>query len=285
MKVKEALHGIAKELAAHSIEDAHLEAEVILMYFLGLTRAKLFVALEDELLPGGTEALEQIVERRIAHEPLAYIIGYREFFGRDFYVAHGVLIPRPETELLVEEALGFIAQHFPQRDPIIVEIGTGSGVIAISLALEMPKAKIYATDISSRALEVAAYNCEQHGVGIQLLEGDLLAPVPEPVDIIIANLPYVRDEEIGGLADEIKVYEPIVALSGGPDGLDKMRQLLSDVAESGERLRPGGLILLEVSPAQGEALAAWAQDMLPAAAVELVPDLSGMVRALKVVMA
>jgi release factor glutamine methyltransferase len=285
VKVKEALHGIAKELAAHSIEDAHLEAELILMYFLGLTRAKLFVALEDELLPGGIEALEQIVERRIAHEPLAYIIGYREFFGRDFYVAPGVLIPRPETELLVEEALGFIAQHFPQLDPIIAEIGTGSGVIAISLALEMPKARIYATDISSRALEVAAYNCEQHGVGIELLEGDLLAPVPEPVDIIIANLPYVRDEEIGGLADEIKVYEPIVALSGGPDGLDKMRQLLSDVAESRERLRPGGLILLEVSPAQGEALAAWAQDVLLAATVELVPDLSGMVRALKVVTA
>jgi release factor glutamine methyltransferase len=285
VKVKDALHTIARELAAHSIEDAHLEAETILMYFLGLTRARLFVALEDELLPGGIEELEQIVQRRIAHEPLAYIIGYREFFGRDFYVAHGVLIPRPETELLVEEALGFIAQHSPRRDPVIAEIGTGSGVIAISLALETPKAKIYATDISSRALEVAAYNCEQHGVGIELLEGDLLAPVPEPVDIIIANLPYVTDEEIEGLADEIKVYEPIVALSGGPDGLDKMRQLLCDVAESAGRLRSGGLILLEVSPAQGEALAAWAQDVLPAATVELVTDLSGMVRALKVVTA
>jgi len=283
VKVKEALHGIAKELAAHSIEDAHLEAEIILMHFLGLTRARLFVALEDELLPGGIEALEQIVERRIAHEPLAYIIGYREFFGRDFYVAPGVLIPRPETELLVEEALGFIAQRFPQRDPIIAEIGTGSGVIAISLALEMPRARIYATDISSRALEIAAFNCEQHGVGIELLEGDLLAPVPEPVDIVIANLPYVRDEEIEGLADEIKVYEPIVALSGGPDGLDKMRQLLSDVSGSSERLRPGSLILLEIGPAQGEALAAWTQDVLPTATIELVPDLSGMVRALKVI--
>lgn len=283
MKIKDSLHDIARELAAHSIEDAHLEAELILMHFLGLNRSGLYVSLEDEMLPGGAGPIGQMVQRRIAREPLAYIIGRREFYGRDFHVAPGVLIPRPETELLVEQALAFVALHFPKRDPVIAEVGTGSGVIAISLALEMPSAKIYATDISSRALEVAAYNCEQHGVDIALLGGDLLDPVPEPVDIVIANLPYVRDDELDKLNCEIRLHEPMVALAGGADGLDRIKRLLAGIAESKGSVRPGGLILLEISPAQGETLAVWAQGVLPAAKIELVQDLSGMVRAIKII--
>jgi len=283
VKIKDSLHDIARELAAHSIEDAHLEAELIFMHFFGLNRSGLYVSLEDEMLPGGARSIEQMVQRRIAREPLAYIIGRREFYGRDFHVAPGVLIPRPETEILVEEALAFVARHFPKRDPVIAEVGTGSGVIAISLALEMPQSRIYATDISSRALEVAAYNCEQHSVDIALLEGDLLAPVPEPVDIVIANLPYVRDDELDKLSDEIRLHEPMVALAGGSDGLDRIKRLLVDIADSEARIHRGGLILLEVSPAQGEALAAFAAELFPAADVGLLTDPSGMVRAVGII--
>jgi release factor glutamine methyltransferase len=240
--------------------------------------------LEDELLPGGAAALERLVERRIAHEPLAYITGHREFFGRDFHVAPGVLIPRPETEILVEETLEFVKHRFPDRDPIVAEVGTGSGAIAISLASELPEARIYATDISPRALEIAAFNCERHGVRVQFLEGDLLSPIPEPVNIIIANLPYVRDEEIGELSDEVKVYEPTIALAGGPEGLDQLRRLLSEVSRSGEKLHRDGMLLLEISPAQGEALSAFARGLFPSADIELIPDLSGLVRALKLLL-
>ena len=284
MILKQVLHDIVQTLAAHDIEDARLEAEVLLMHFFGVNRARLYARLELEMLPGGEAALEKLVERRIAREPLAYITGHREFFGRDFHVAPGVLIPRAETEILVEKTLNFVKHRFSGRDPVIAEVGTGSGAIAISLALELPEAVIYATDISARALEIAAFNCERYHVGIRLLEGDLLAPVPEPVDIIIANLPYVRDGEMGELQDEIKKYEPVVALSGGPDGLDKLRCLLSYVAESGGKLRSGGLILLEIGPAQGEVLALFAAELFPSAEIDLIPDLSGMDRVLRIVL-
>lgn len=284
MIVKQALHDITQALAAHNIEDARLEAEVLLMHFLGIDRAGLYARLENELLPGGGEALEKLVERRIAREPLAYIIGHREFYGRDFNVAPGVLIPRPETELLVEETLEFAMHRFPDKYPVIAEVGTGSGCVAISVALEIPGAAVYATDISPRALEIAAYNCEMHKAEVRLLLGDLLDPVPETVDVVIANLPYVRDEEIEGLSDEIRAHEPMLALAGGPDGMDNQRRLLEQIAASGGKLSPGGLILLEVGPAQGRVLASFSCDLFPSAEIDLIPDISGMPRALRIVL-
>ena len=307
MTVKEALHQAAKTLAAHAIEDAPLEAELLLMHLLGIERAHLYTGLEEELSPGDATALAQQLKRRLTHEPLPYIIGHREFFGQDFHVAPGVLIPRAESELLVEEALDFVNRHFPENfelpekfkktvvppeptdeksatpetgeKPIIAEIGTGSGAIAISLALLLPRARVYATDISPHALEIAAINCERHKVRVHLLEGDLLAPLPEPVDIIIANLPYIRDEELKELSAEIRMYEPVVALAGGRDGLDKICQLLVNAPE---KLRPGGIILLEIGLGQGPALASWAKGLFPGAGITLVQDLSGMARVIKV---
>ena len=288
MSIKEALHQASKTLVAHAIEDAPLEAELLLMHLLGIDRAKLYARLDEELSPYEEHALAQFVNRRLSHEPIAYIIGHREFFGHDFHVAPGVLIPRAESELLVEQALEQIEPtgeklSTPEKGEKIAEIGTGSGAIAISLALLLPKAKIYATDISPRALEVAGANLEKHGVQdrVHLLQGDLLDPLPEPVDIIIANLPYIRDEELNELSAEIRTYEPIVALHGGRDGLDKVRQLL---CRAGEKLRPGGLILLEIGPGQGPALTAWAKDLFPGARVELVNDLSGRERVLRVIL-
>ena len=291
MSIKEALHQASKTLAAHAIEDAPLEAELLLMHLLGIDRAKLYARLDEELSPDEEHALAQFVNRRLSHEPIAYIIGHREFFGHDFHVAPGVLIPRAESELLVEQALEQIepmgeklsTPEKGEKIEKIAEIGTGSGAIAISLALLLPKAKIYATDISPRALEIAGVNLEKHGVQdrVHLLQGDLLDPLPEPVDIIIANLPYIRDEELNELSAEIRMYEPIVALHGGRDGLDRMRKLLVD---ANEKLRPGGLILLEIGPGQGPAVTAWAKDLFPGARVELVNDLSGRERVLRVIL-
>ena len=281
MTIGEALHKASKTLAAHLFEEASLEAEILLMHVLGIDRAKLYAVLGEELSEGDAEVLAQLVNRRLTNEPVAYIVGHREFFGYDFHVAPGVLIPRPESELLVEETLDFVRGYFPEEDPIVAEIGTGSGAIAISLALLLPKAEIYATDISASALEIARVNCERHGVQdrVHLLEGDVLAPLPEPVDIIIANLPYIGDEELDELGDEIRMFEPLEALAGGGDGLDKVRQLLVKV---GEKLRPEGLVLLEIGYVQRGAAASLRLLLPPAASVELVKDLGGRERVLKI---
>ena len=281
MIIGEALHKASKTLAADSFEEASLEAEILLMHVLGIDRAKLYAVLGEELSEGDAEVLAQLVNRRLTNEPVAYIVGHREFFGYDFHVASGVLIPRPESELLVEETLDFVRGYFPEEDPIVAEIGTGSGAIAISLALILPKAEIYATDISASALEIARVNCERHGVQdrVHLLEGDVLAPLPEPVDIIIANLPYIGDEELDELGDEIRMFEPLEALAGGGDGLDKVRQLLVKVDE---KLRPEGLVLLEIGYVQRGAAASLRLLLPPAASVELVKDLGGRERVLKI---
>lgn len=281
MTIDEALHKASKTLAAHLFEEASLEAEILLMHVLSVDRAKFYTLLGEELSEGDAEVLAQLVNRRLTNEPVAYIVGHREFFGYDFYVASGVLIPRPESELLVEETLDFVRGHFPEEDPIIAEIGTGSGAIAISLALLLPKAKIYATDISASALEIARVNCERHRVQdrVHLLEGDVLAPLPEPMDIIIANLPYIGDAELNELDDEIKMFEPLEALAGGGDGLDRVRQLLVKV---GEKLRPEGLILLEIGYVQRGAAASLRLLLPPVASVELVKDLGGRERVLKI---
>jgi len=307
--IKKARHQASQTLAAHAIDDALLEAELLLMHLLGVDRAHLYVRLEDELLPDDEHALDRLIDRRLSREPMSYITGHREFFGQDFHVAPGVLIPRAESELLVEEALDLVERHRPdslhcsqgfegvetsgeelpaghklatlEKFQKIADIGTGCGAIAISLALRLPWATVYATDISPRALEIAAINCERHRVQVHLLEGDLLDPLPEPVDIIIANLPYVRDEELGELGAEIRIYEPRVALAGGRDGLDKVRQLLADAPQ---KLRPGGVILLEIAPPQGPALTSWVKGLFPEAWIELLADLGGAARVLKVVL-
>ena len=279
MIVKQALRRTAKILSAHSIEDASLEAEVMLMHVLGVDRVGLYLRLDDVISIDSEKAIGQVIERRLEHEPLAYITGSREFFGSDFHVAPGALIPRPETESLVEATIELVSSRFPAGDPVIADVGTGSGAIAVSLALRLPQARIYAIDISPRALEVASINCRRHNVGVQLLEGDLLDPLPEPADIIVANLPYVRDDEMGGLSAEIRLHEPSIALSGGRDGLDAVRRL---IAGAPARLRPGGAVLLEIAPAQVQALTEWVEINLPGAGVSPFFDLSGMTRFVEV---
>lgn len=280
MTIKETLKQASQALASCSIEDALLEAEVLMMHVLDIDRARLYVRLEDELSPRDEEAYSQLLIRRLSHEPIFYIIGHREFFGHDFFVAPGALIPRAESELLVERALDF-ATDLSGQDPIIADIGTGCGAIAISLCLLLPQARVYATDISPQALQIARVNCLRHGVEerVHLLEGDLLEPLPEEVHIIIANLPYIKDGELEGLSAEIRFFEPIEALSGGPDGLDKVRQLL---AEAGGKLRPGGVLLVEIGASQARAAASVARGLFPLAGVDVARDLGGRDRVLSV---
>jgi release factor glutamine methyltransferase len=272
LTLKQALSRARDILAENSIEDAPLECELLLRHALNLSRTQLYLDLDHELHPKQEEAFWQLIKRRLDGEPTAYITGHREFYGLDFYVDRRVLIPRPESELLVETALG-LAQNHPLST--IAEVGTGCGAIAISLALSLPEAKIYATDISAAALEVALVNCQKHGVvdRVHLLHGNMLDPLPEPVDLIIANLPYVKQSELARMGSAR--FEPRLALDGGLDGTKRIHQLCRQV---GGKLQPGGFLLLEIGQGQRRAVTAFLHTLFPTGKIEVVPDLSGIDR-------
>jgi len=270
--VKEALGQAREVLAANNIEDASLESELLLRHALGVDRVQLYLAFDDEFGAEKEAVFRKLIGRCLNGEPTAYIVRHREFYGLDFHVDARVLIPRPESELLVEKALE-LAQS--RGIATIAEIGTGCGAIAISLAVKLPQIKVYATDISGPALEVASFNCRKHGVAgkISLLQGNLLEPLYESVDLIIANLPYVRELEIsrGGLAN----FEPELALSGGSDGLEKIRQLCQ---QAGSKLNPEGGLLLEIGQGQETPVTTYLRSLFPSAAIAVSPDLSGIER-------
>jgi len=274
--VREALRWGEQALAPSALDTPRLDAEILLAYALGITRAQLHVHSQSQLSSTELAHYHRLIERRARSEPVAYIVGQKEFYGLDLFVDNRVLIPRPETELLVEKAI-----EISQRRAVVADIGTGSGAIAVSLAVHLPQALVYATDASSGALEVAARNCRRHRVEdrVHLLQGHLLEPLPEPVDLIVANLPYVSQAELAQLPPEINCYEPREALNGGLDGLDHIRRLL---AQAGEHIRPGGVVLLEIGATQGEAAIALARRHLPAAKVEIVKDYAGLDRVVMV---
>ncbi|MFC2073197.1 peptide chain release factor N(5)-glutamine methyltransferase [Chloroflexota bacterium] len=272
MTIKQTLSRAREILVTNNIEDSALESELLLRHALKMSRVQLYLGLDCELNSEEDEKFGHLIKRRLNHEPTAYIIGHREFYGLDFYVDPNVLIPRPESELLVEKTLE-LAQN--QAVSTIAEVGTGCGAIAISLALSRPQAKIYAIDISAAALRVARFNCQKHGVAgrVCLLEGDMLDPLPEPVDLIVANLPYVRESELPQI--NTVNFEPSLALNGGPDGLEKIRKLCTQI---GDKLHPGGCLLLEIGQKQGGAVTTFLHNLLPSAEIEVTPDLSGIDR-------
>lgn len=271
------------------LEHAHvlsprLDAEVLLAHVLQWKRAKLYARPEYELSASEREAFAAAVERRFRREPVPYIIGHREFFGLDFLVDRRVLIPRPETELLVERALEVaVRSEMGKGKPILADIGTGSGIVAISLALSLPGAMVYATDSSAPALQVAAENLARYGLAtrVRLLEGELLEPLPEPVHMIVANLPYVRTQDLALAAPDVIEYEPLIALDGGADGLAHIRRLL---AEAVKYLRAEGSIVLEIGAGQGEEAVSLARRSYPKAQVELFRDYAGHDRVVRVQM-
>jgi len=272
LTVKLALNRAREILDDNDIQDSALESELLLRHTLGIDRVQLYLALENELSPDQSVEFQRLIRRRLDGEPTAYITGCREFYGLDFYVDSAVLIPRPESELLVEKAIELVRNR-PMSS--VAEVGTGCGAIAVSLALNLPQVKIYTTEISASALEVARFNCRKHGVEgrICLLEGNMLEPLPELVELIVANLPYVREAELTSI--NTLGFEPSLALNGGPDGLDKIRHLCRQAVS---KLRPGGCLLLEIGQGQGEAVTGFLHDIFPTAELKLTPDLSGIDR-------
>jgi release factor glutamine methyltransferase len=280
--LREALQSATQTLSRAGIADASVEAELLLGHVLGMSKTQLYTEPERSLTSVETEHLCHLVRRRLAHEPAAYILGHCEFYGIDFYIDSHTFIPRPETELLVGKTVE-LAQRISHRGKqiTIADIGTGCGAIAISLALALPQAKIYATDISASALQVAEINCWRHGVNsqVELLQGNLLEPLPQPVDMVVANLPYIRNGEFGDLSPEIKDYEPTMALAGGKDGLDKIQQILEQMSG---KLSHGACFLLEIGQGQGGIVTSLIKSYFPQANIELISDLGGIERVVKV---
>jgi release factor glutamine methyltransferase len=268
MKLAQALSRARDALDKNNIEDAPLEAELLLRHVLKINRTQLYLDLEAELSPGDGKAFRALVERRLKGEPAAYITGHREFYGLEFQVNPHTLIPRPESELLVETALRLAKER---QLHTIADIGTGCGAIAVSLALELPGAKIYATDISAAALEVASVNCQRHSVAdrVRLLQGDMLEPLPETVDIIVANLPYVRKSEL------TPSFEPAIALDGGAEGTEIIAKLCRQVRG---KLTENGSMLLEIGQGQCETVTALLESLFPDGAIEVLTDLGGIER-------
>ena len=233
------------------VDAPRLTAEILLSHVLEVGRVRLYVDLDRPLQKPELAAFRALIERRSAGEPTQYLVGKREFYGRAFQVDARVLIPRPETELLVEAVLQRVPKEGPAR---VLDVCTGSGCIAVTVAAERPAASVWATELSPGAAAVARANAEGLGVGgrVTVLEGDLLAPVPEGArfDVVVSNPPYVAAAEIDTLSAEVK-REPRMALDGGADGLDFYRRLVVDARRV---LKAGGLLALEIGETQGPAL-------------------------------
>jgi release factor glutamine methyltransferase len=252
-----ALRWGAARLAEAGIENAALDAEVLLRCVLGVDRAQLYLRLEDQPSGRVPEKFRALLERRATREPLAYITGNREFWSLDFTVTPAVLVPRPETELLIELAL-YSSRRFRRDQPIdILDIGTGSGAIAVALATHLPHSQVWATDVSRVALEVAEANAKRHNVAdrLHLLCGDLfgaLAKRDEMFDLIVSNPPYIATAGLRELEPEVRIWEPAAALDGGPDGLHFYRRI---IAEAAAHLKEDGRVVLEIGADQGARVA------------------------------
>jgi release factor glutamine methyltransferase len=277
----EALRCATKHFAALQVlETAYprLEAEVLLQHALGFDRTQLYQHLRDEMPPDKEAAYHDLIWRRLCGEPTPYIIGRVDFYDIELTLAPIAAIPRPETELLVEEALALAGERLQDTPSFtIVDVGTGCGAIALALAAHLPSAQIIATDISPAALALAQGNAERLGPTspLRFLCGDLLDPLEQPVDIVVANLPYVRSDDWERLPVEIRCYEPREALDGGPDGLRVIERLLR---QAPPLLRSNAALLLEIGYDQGPAVMALASEVFPEATVEVKKDLASLDR-------
>jgi release factor glutamine methyltransferase len=245
----EVLRGTERYLADRGVENPRLNAEHLLAHALGLKRMELYLQFDRPLAESERAPLRDLVKRRGTREPLQHVLGTAEFHGRTFACDKRALVPRPETEQLVELALE-IAKDKPAAT--ILDIGTGSGVIVLTIALELPSATLHATDLSPDALALAAENAARHALTDRIVfhQADLLPPDGTRFDLIIANLPYIPAEEIASLSPEVR-HDPASALDGGADGLDLIRRLIETAPD---RLAPGGALLLEIGLGQADAV-------------------------------
>jgi release factor glutamine methyltransferase len=256
--VRELIQAAAGYLQQKGVESARLNAELLLGDILGLSRIDLYLQHDRPVVGPERERFRELIRRRSRGEPLQAIIGTAEFYSRPFKVAAGVFIPRPETEVLVERCVELLCP--PDRrllSPVAVEIGTGSGVIAVSLAAEIPALEVWATDEDPEAVRLASQNARRLGVDarVHVLQGDLFRPLPERlaarVDLLVSNPPYVRTGELAGLPVEVRRHDPRQALDGGADGLHYYRAL---AAGWGRWLRRGAAVAVEIGADQQEAV-------------------------------
>ena len=256
-----------------------LDAQVLVAFVLGQSRSWLLAHPEFVLSIAQLKIIFQYTDRIVSGEPLPYILGKWEFYGLEFKITPDTLIPRPETEILVEHALAFC--KLKNRDMLIIDAGTGSGCIAVSLAVHLPgtAGAILAGDISLPALLIAGENARKHHVEkrINFLVCDLLPPLVGTVDILCANLPYIPSGRLPAVKPSR--HEPVLALNGGPDGLALVSRILKDTTG---RMSGGGLILLEIDPVSGRSVLALARECYPDAQIRLVPDLAGHDRMLRI---
>ncbi|MFP2957641.1 peptide chain release factor N(5)-glutamine methyltransferase [Myxococcus sp. 1LA] len=249
--IRRVLTWTTQHFEKRQVDAPRLTAEILLSYVLKLSRVRLYVDLDRPLSKEELGAYRALIERRMAGEPTQYLTGVREFYNRPFKVDARVLIPRPETELLVEAALRMLPKDAPGR---ALDVCTGSGCIAISLAAERPQATVIATDLSPDACALAQENAQALGVAdrVTVLQGDLFAPVPagERFQVVVSNPPYIASDEIPGLSAEVR-REPKLALDGGPDGLVAVRRVVTGARQW---LEAGGLLAMEIGEDQGPAV-------------------------------
>lgn len=305
--IADVLREATRQLESSASDSPQIEARLLAEAALGRSRVWIYQHLGTTIDAASIERLHSLVDRRAAGEPLAYIIGTREFFGRSFIVDHRVLIPRPETETLLERALQLARARFDQpalastgpraggslassnvrpvepgpftsldlsdRPMRVVDVGTGCGILGISLALALPSARVVLVDCSADALDVARENCRRHGVDgrVDLVQADLLNGIDGPIDLIVANLPYVPTDEINHLQIEVQ-REPRLALDGGADGLDLYRRLFSQATSA---LSSRGSLVAEIGDRQGGTALQLARASFPDRDVRIYPDLEG----------
>jgi len=275
--VAEVMQRAAATLRAAGAEDPVLEAELLLRHVLGIDKTSFYLRLQGEVTAAQSAALLDLVRQRLARRPLAYVIGHREFYDLDLYVAPGVLIPRPETELVVEHCLALgRAMASARRHVTFVDVGTGCGAIALAVAKHLPSVEVVAIDISPAALAIAGLNAKRLRLAgrVRFLPGDLLGPLHEQVDLVAANLPYIPTAALSELAPEVRDHEPALALDGGPDGLHVVARLLAQLPR---HMHTGGAAVLEIDQGQAPAL----RDLvatLPGVKLEVCQDLAGLDR-------
>jgi release factor glutamine methyltransferase len=309
LTIREAYVEASSFLRQHEIAEAASCTELLLQHLLGLSRSELLLNWQEPFPQEQEKLWKQLLERKAAGEPVQYIIGEQEFYGLPFTVTPAVLIPRPETELLVEQIVLLGKQLWPETGgsgdtggtsdkgraideqpdggdsaaagrPLIADIGAGSGAIAISLAVQCPQWRVMSSDISAAALAVAQANAERHGVGGQVtfLEGDLLVPYIERglrLDAVVSNPPYIPEVDEAGLQPEVRLYEPRSALYGGTDGLDLYHRLIAQLAEL--EVMPA-LVGLEVGMGQADEVAQLLGQAGTWDEIRIVPDLAGIAR-------
>jgi release factor glutamine methyltransferase len=263
-----------ERLTAAEVDEPRLAAEVVLAHALEVSRTQLLTRADESLTPDQLIRAQRDLDRLAQGEPLAYVVGHREFYDIDLLTDARALIPRPETECLIEHALKALADH---PAPLIADVGTGCGAIAVTLAKHLPRARVIATDLSADALVLAQENAQRIGVAdrIEFRAGSLLEPITESLDLLAANLPYIDDKDWPYLAKTIRGHEPKMAFIGGPDGLDLVRGLLRAAPRV---THLDSLVLLEIGAYQGDSVTEIARQHFPRAYLEIEQDYAGLDR-------